>query len=112
MAISGWTVRPGARSVTAATRAEGFELETRSEKLAGAVTDGAEVSGSTLVAGALERFHDEYLGKVMTLAAYRVHNVANEGDKVINEWENASERMALAAIREMGTVPTTAEDTL
>ena len=76
------------------------------------MTDGAEVSGSTLVAGALERFHDEYLGKVMTLAAYRVHNVANEGDKVINEWENASERMALAAIREMGTVPTTAEDTL
>lgn len=96
--------------MTGATRAEAHQLEESSKGLAASITDLAEDAGSALIAGALEEFHNEYVGKVTQLACYRVHNVANEGDKVISEWRSADEEMARAAIREMDTVPTSAEE--
>lgn len=111
MAIPDWTVYEGtAQSVVDNTLEQANEFGSLETTASTAFEAAIGTCKSTLITGALQSTHDEYIGKLITLAKWRGQNVGNEGQKIINAWVTGSETMADDARGSMNDVVTSDEE--
>lgn len=111
MAIPDWTVHEAtAQAIVDRTLEQAREFEAAETNAASAFEAAIGTCGSALIAGALQGTHEDYVGKLITMAKWRGLNVAHEGQKVINAWVDASEQMAQDARNAMDDVVTSAEE--
>ncbi|WP_313816196.1 DUF6507 family protein [Citricoccus sp.] len=111
MAIPDWTVHEGtAQTVVDNTLEQANDFDGLETSAGSAFEAAIGTCKSALITGALQSTHDEYIGKLITLAKWRGLNVGNEGQKIINAWVNGSETMAVDARNAMDDVVTSDEE--
>ncbi len=111
VAIPDWTVHEGtAQTVVDNTLEQANDFDGLETSAGSAFEAAIGTCKSALITGALQSTHDEYIGKLITLAKWRGLNVGNEGQKIINAWVNGSETMAVDARNAMDDVVTSDEE--